>query len=117
MEQAVELAADESYDPDSLARYGAWNTPKLYIHLYGDPAERTMLNYETPLDAFGGQTGFEVAQKALLEHHSQLQWDFEVYSFDSPYDTHSFGLYRSLVGPDVEKNDLMENISNIAWRS
>ena len=84
-----------------------WDVPKTYLHLYGPWDERTVLDYETPLEAFGGRTAYEVALAGLEEHHSQLHWDFEVYSFDSPYDSHSFGLYRSLVGEDVEKNDLM----------
>ena len=116
MEEAVVLAADPSYDPDSAALYGVWDTPKTYLHLYGEPDSRTSLNYETPLDFFGGKTAYEVALQGLNEHHSQLIWDFEVYSFDSPFDSHSFGLYRSLVGPDIEKNDLMENISISDWR-
>ena len=116
MEKAVSLAADPDYDPESAELYGVWDTPKTYLHLYGDKEERTVLNYETPLEAFGGLTAYEVAQRALLEHHSQLIWDFEVYSFDSRYDSHSFGLYRSLVGPDEEKNDLMEHIDPAQWR-
>ena len=111
------LAAKETYDPRSAAEYGAWDTPKTYLHLYGEADTRTTLDYETPLEAFGGQTAYEIAVKALNEHESQLHWDFEVYSYDSPYDSHSFGLYRSLVGEDVEKNDLMENVSIEEWRT
>ena len=34
---------------------------------------------------------------------------YEVYT-DGPYDSQVFGLYRSLVGEDLEHNDLFENI-------
>ena len=108
--QAVELAADGSFDTESAERYGTWDTPKTYLHLYGPEEERTVLDYETPLEAFGGKTAFQVAEEAYALHKSQQHLHFRVYGFDSGFDSHSFGLYRSLVGPDRARNDLMENL-------
>ena len=107
----MELAADAGYEPESAGRWGLWDTPKTYLHLYGPEEERTVLDYETPLAAFGGKTAFEVAREAYALHKSQQKLHFRVYGFDSGFDSHSFGLYRSLVGPDAERNDLMENIT------
>ena len=117
MEKAVELAADAKYRPESAKRYGTWDTPKTYLHLYGPEEERTLLDYETPLSSFGGRTAFAVAEEAFALHVSQKTTHFRVYESGHAYDCHSFGLYRSLVGPDREKNDLFENLDAAARRS
>ena len=107
---AVEAAADPARFSDSAEKYGAWDTPKFYLHLYGDAP--TILDYETPLEPFGGRTAYEIALDAYAEHLSQQHWTFTVYSFDSPMDSHRFGLYRSTVGEDEARNDLMEHLSS-----
>ena len=112
VERAVEAAADPEIFPESAERYGVWDTPKTYLHEYGDDESITVLNYEEPADALGGLTPFEAAQAAYGKHITQHQWEsFTVYGFGDPHDSHRYGLYRSLVGPDEEKNDLMENVS------
>lgn len=112
VERAVAAAADPAQFPESAERYGVWNTPKTYLHLYGDPDEYTWLNYEIIAPELGWRSPFQVAQQAYLQHATQQQWvGFYVYSYDHPHDSHRFGLYRSLVGPDARKNDLMENVS------
>lgn len=112
LQWAVYAAADRMQYPEMIERYGVWNTPKAYLHLYGPEEERTVLDYETPSDLLGGKTPYEIACSAYREHLTQQQWEFEVYSFDSEYDSHSFGLYRSLVGADEKKNDLFEHMEN-----
>ena len=83
---------------------------------YGDPDEITILNYEEPSEALGGLTPFQVAQEAYRQHLTQQQWsDFFVYDFGHPQDSHRYGLFRSLVGPDIDKNDLMEHVSREAF--
>ena len=112
VERAVAAAADPEQFPESAALYGVWDTPKTYLHQYGDDDTITILNYEEPAEALGGLTPFQAAQAAFELHITQQQWDdLYGYSFDSPDDSHRYGLYRSLVGPDVERNDLMENVS------
>ena len=111
VEKAVEAAADPEQFPESAARYGVWDTPKTYLHYYGDPEDYTWLNYETRAAALGWKTPFEVAQEAYLKHASQQQWGFRIYGFGHPYDCHRLGLYRSLVGPDEAHDDLMEHVS------
>ncbi len=111
LEWAVYAAADSLQYPELAERYGTWNTPKTYLHLYGSEGERTILDYETPSEKLDGLTPYEVACLAYAKHETQQKWDFEVYSFDSEYDSHSFGLFRTLVGPDEAKNDLFEHIN------
>ena len=116
VERAVEAAADPEQFPESAARYGVWDTPKTYLHLYGDWSESTMLNYEIISQQLGLRSPFQVAQEAYRQHITQQQWvGFYVYSYDHPFDSHRFGLYRSLVGPDAEKDDLMEHVSREAF--
>ena len=75
-----------------------------------------MLNYEIISQQLGLRSPFQVAQEAYRQHITQQQWvGFYVYSYDHPFDSHRFGLYRSLVGPDAEKDDLMEHVSREAF--
>ena len=64
LEQAVVYAADASYDVESAAQYGVWDTPKLYLHFADE--NPIILDVETPLESFGGKTAFEVASEAML---------------------------------------------------
>ena len=116
VERAVEAAADPEQFPESAARYGVWDTPKTYLHLYGDWSKSTMLNYELIAPELGLRSPFQVAQDAYRRHVTQQQWvGFYVCGYDHPHDSHRFGLYRSLVGPDEERNDLMEHVSREAF--
>lgn len=101
-------AADAAQSPESAAEYGVWDTPKLYIHLY---EENTLyLDWENlKLSAFGGRTALEMAREGYRCHLSQQHWSFAVRT-DGYGDCRCFGLYRSTVGADVQKNDLFENI-------
>ncbi len=115
LKQAVWLAADPLYNLKSVQMYGTWDTPKLYIHLYGD--DPTVLDYDIPLSRFAGRTAHQVAEAALQCHKSQVIYGYQVYGPDYPdYDSHVFGLYRSLVGEDEARNDLMEHIRPEYWR-
>ena len=112
VEEAVQAAADPARFPDSAAEYGVWDTPKTYLHSYGDPDEITWINYELRAAELGWRNPFQVAQDAYRQHVTQQQWEgFYVYGYGHPYDSHRFGLYRSLVGPDEAHNDLMEHVS------
>lgn len=106
--EAVPAAADAAQYPESAAEYGAWNTPKLYIHLY---EENTLyMDWENlKLSSFGGRTALEMAREGYRCHLSQQHWSFAVRT-DGYGDCRCFGLYRSTVGADVRKDDLFENI-------
>jgi len=106
LRQAVELAADPDSHSDSFAAYGTWDTPKMYIHLYGE--EPTVFPVHEPMT--DGRTPYEVASDAYLCHKSQLKWYPKIRCGEHPrYDARLFGLYRSTVGPDTGW-DILENL-------
>ena len=111
LKNAVDRLGDAAYDPASAERYGTYEVPKVYLHLYGEPEDMVTLDYDVPLEHFGGATGFEIAELAFQQCVSQYrEGRYEIYGAGSVHDSRRFGLYRSLVGPDTEKIDLFENI-------
>ena len=103
----IELAANGTKFAKSAKEYGLWDVPKTYIHLYSENV--IDMGWDQKLAAFGGQTGYEVAVKAFLCHVSQQKTEYRVEN-DGPWDCSLFGLYRSLVGPDEEKDDFFEHL-------
>ncbi len=103
---AVEIAGDEKKYPDSAEKYGVWDLPKLYLHLY--PENSIRMDWETPLESFEGLTAKEAATSCLHCHKSQMVYEYRLYN-GGKWDCHPFGLYRSLVGAD-SKADMMDNI-------
>ena len=79
------------------------------MHIYGE--NPTHLDMRTPLNNFGGKRAIDVARQAYLCHQSQQWCDFTVDDY-GPYSISDFGLYATKVGEDVNKNDLMENITS-----
>lgn len=104
-------AADAARHPDSAKQYGTWQTKKVYIHLYGQ--NQIHMNWNKPLVHFDGKTGMEMAIAALNCHVSQVA---RGWSMDEArnHDNTLFGLYSTTVGPDVMKDDFMENIAGAA---
>ena len=105
--QCLSLAANAKKFRESAKEYGTWNVPKCYLHLY--EKNQLDLDWQRPLSAFGGKTAFEVAQEAFACHVSQQGTDYHVED-SGPCDCSLFGLYRSLVGEDVRKDSLFENL-------
>ena len=117
--EALDLAADPLYAPDSALAYGAWDTPKAYIHLWEE--NPIVMDWDEPLEAFGGKTAFQVSQEGFLCHKSQ-QWTWfrrwmlgrnNEITEASQIETYSpclYGLYRTNVGLDSEVGDMFENI-------
>ncbi len=122
--EAVSVTDDPAVFPESAKTYGTWQIPKLYLHLYGE--EHTIIDYDTPLEAFDGLTAFQVSQKLGFPSHKSQQWPMFVnwiYGEDGQitkasqiktYNPSRFGLYHSAVGPDVQKNDFFENLLTYA---
>lgn len=95
----------------------AWQVDKLYLHLYETNQQR--FDWNTPLAAFDGKTGLEVAREAFACHESQVgqrMKDSQGRLFvcevadGGYYDNALFGLYGSRVGPDTAGGDLFENV-------
>ncbi|MBR1584084.1 MAG: PIG-L family deacetylase [Clostridia bacterium] len=115
----IALAADSAKYSDTAQQYGVWQVKKLYLHLY---KENTIeMDWDQPLTAFDGRTGFEVAKDAYAWHDSQHNagqknpktGKFEVFVVeprDSDYSCYRFGLAFTDVGEDVAKNDFFENV-------
>ena len=119
MTRAWQVAGDPAAHPESAEKYGAWQPKKLYVHLYGDKAERTQLNWDVPLAAFGGKTGMDLAVEAYKKHRTQMSLTIEVggqtrklsvRGTGKLFPNTSFGLYGTTVGLDTEHTDFLENI-------
>lgn len=107
LREAVEKTADASFEAASAERYGVWNVPKTYLHLYKENALR--LDLRENMSALGGRTPLEVEKAAYLKHVSQ-QWCWFYVDDEYQYSCAAFGLYRTTVGADTGRNDMMENI-------
>jgi LmbE family N-acetylglucosaminyl deacetylase len=110
----VEHGADPDADSASYAKYGAWDVPKLYLHLY--PENEIVMDWRIPDPALDGRSPLQAAKDAYAFHVTQqnagtavIGKDFEV-TDEGEFSCSRFGLYRSLVGPDMKKNDFFENI-------
>lgn len=107
LQKALELSADAQQYPESAAKYGTWDVPKTYLHLFGENA--TLIDWNIPLERFGGKTAIEMAKEGFAQHKSQQEF-FKVEDY-GPYDCRKFGLYRSTVGADSIGGDFMENLA------
>ena len=109
----VANTGNSDYHPESVEKYGVWDPPKTYLHLYEE--NKISLDVRQPLQNFGGATGLEILAEAYLKHVSQ-QWcwfyvadDYDADGKPYKYSVSRFGLYRSTVGADTG-NDMLENI-------
>ena len=120
LREAVELSMDPTAYPESAERWGVWDVPKTYLHLLEE--NPIVLDYDVPLESFDGLTAFQVTQKyGFPAHISQQGTMFTTWLYGAnrqitkatqitKYNPCYFGLYRTTLGPDVEKNDFMENV-------
>ena len=114
--EAVNISADPEQYPESAERYGIWDVPKTYLHLY--PENRISMNWDIPLESFGGMTAFEVTKNLGFPCHVSQQtyysWYFQgmdTASEITQYSPCEFGLYRTTVGQDEQKNDFFEHMT------
>lgn len=114
--QAVELATNPECFPESAQAYGTWDTPKVYLHLYEE--NQITMDWDKPLEHFGGMTAFEVTKTMGFPCHKSQTQDFAWYmsgmdrAADIPkYSPCLYGLYRTTVGPDRARNDFFENLT------
>lgn len=122
--RAVELSGDPEAFPEQAARYGVWDVPKTYLHLYGE--NKIQIDYDQPLEAFDGMTAFQVSQQLGYPCHKARRYTWTtnwINGKSTPitqatqietYSPCQFGLYRSTVGEDVQKDDFFENIHTYA---
>ena len=122
--QVLPLAADPTAYPESADKYGTWDVPKTYLHLYNE--NPIVIDYDQPLDSWDGLTAFQVTQKYGYPCHESQQYTWFTKWINGKgtkitkaseietYNPSLFGLYRSTVGADTQKNDFMENIVSYA---
>ena len=113
--KAVEISMDKSEFPESASEYGVWDVPKTYLHLY--PENPIVMDWDQPLESFDGMTAFEVTRDLGFPQHESQQtyysWYFkgmQTAADITKYSPREFGLFRSTVGTDVQKNDFLENV-------
>ena len=121
---ALSITADAEKHPESAKKYGTWEIPKLYLHLYEE--NKVTIDYDQPLAHFDGMTAFEVTQKRGYPCHESQQWTWFTRWINgkgtpitkasqiTTYNPCEFGLYYSVVGEDVQKNDFFENVTTYA---
>lgn len=117
--KAVEISNDPAVYPELAEKYGIWDVPKTYLHLY--PENPILMDWDKPLSYFGGMTAFEASKSlGFICHESQYN-DFAWYLSSGEtaaqipnFSPREFGLYRSTVGADTEKNDFFENLTTYA---
>ncbi len=121
LQKALEVTADATAYPESAAKWGVWDVPKTYLHLWGE--RKVVLDYDTPLASYGGKTAFQVSNLGYDQHYSQhwtwfTRWirgttaaPITAASQISTYSPCAFGLYRTTVGDDpAGANDLFANL-------
>lgn len=120
LREALELTADAANYPESANTYGTWDVPKTYVHLWEE--RPIVMNYDIPLDYFGGKTAYEMSVAGYGCHNSQhWTWftDWLVGTDAAPitaasqitkYSPCNYGLYRTTVGDDA-RGDMFENVT------
>ena len=114
--EAVEVSMDPEVFPESAEKYGVWDVPKTYLHLYGQDPVR--INWDVPLSSFDGMTAYQVTKQLGYPAHKSQYTGFAWYLEEeraadiSSLSPCEYGLYRSTVGPDRRKEDLFENLKS-----
>lgn len=106
--KAIGKAAAEGECLDSFLAYGQWQVKKLYQHLY--PENQLVFDWTVPLESMNGKSGIDLAQEAYALHVTQKGSGMSVTETGTEYDNRVFGLAYTAVGPDVRRDDFLENI-------
>ncbi len=117
--EAITVSNDPAKYPELAQKYGVWDVPKTYIHLYEQ--NQIVMDWDQPLESFGGLTAFLVNRELGFPCHVSQQRAFwnQIYPYYKAskvqeYSPCNYGLYRTTVGPDVAKNDFFENLTHYA---
>ena len=114
VKEAAENSANSSIFPESAQKYGVWDVPKTYLHLY--PENQIVMDWDQPLAHFDGMTGWQVTRNLGFPAHKSQYRDFYWYiepetAAEVPeMNPCEYGLVRTTVGADAEKNDMFENL-------
>lgn len=116
---ALKTALLKAMDSFYESSYQTYEVPKTYLHLYKE--NQIIMNYDIPLTKYNGSTAYEISKLGYLCHKSQQYTWFTDWFFGKnnsynkateirSYSPLEFGLYKSIVGEDRNKNDMFENI-------
>lgn len=115
LQEAAEISMDPEQYPESAEQYGVWNVPKVYLHLYEE--QPIHVNWDIPLEHFGGMTAYEVTKTyGFPAHESQypdFAWYFAARDTAESIPEHGpcdYGLTHTTVGPDEGKDDMFEHL-------
>lgn len=120
LKEALNVSNDATKYVESAEKYGVWDVPKTYLHLYGE--NQINIDWDIPLENFGGKTAYEVSLEGFKCHESQhwtwfakwiglkSDWGVTKAANIKDYSPCKYGLYRSTVGEDTEKINFIENI-------
>lgn len=112
--EAVEVSHNPEAFPESAELYGVWDVPKTYVHLYEE--NPIVMDWDAPMENFNGMTPYQVSRDLGFPcHSSQQKWAYFFRGHDTcasipDYNPAYYGLYRTVVGTDVQKNDMFENV-------
>ena len=116
LQKAVQKSMNPEDFPESAEKYGVWDVPKTYLHLY--PENQIYMDWDQPLESFGGMSAFEVSKSIGFQCYKSQISDFSWYLSQGKtaaelrkYCPCEYGLFRSTVGEDVQKNDFFENLT------
>lgn len=104
LQRTVQLAAQQN----EHSALPAWQVKKLYHH--GGERPTTVMDWDQPLTAFQGRTGYEMACEGFLKHASQTRTWYTVAKRHKRWDSYVYSLTASTVGEDAIGGDLFENI-------
>lgn len=114
--EAIELTNDAAQYSESANKYGTWQVPKTYLHLFEErPIE---MDARKPLENLGNKTALELAKAAYLRHESQ-QWTWFYVSdgYDDngepdgyEYSCTKYGLFDTEVGEDTVTDGVLDNV-------
>jgi len=117
---ALEISQNHEIYPDIANKYGVWEVPKTYIHLW--PENCIIMDWDNPLISFGGKSAYEVSKLSFACHRSQnwtwfSSWlcgengEYTKASQIKDYSPCQWGLYKSTVGDDITGGDFFENLT------
>lgn len=119
LQKAVQSTMDPAYFPELAEKYGVWDVPKTYLHLYTE--NPIVMDWDQPLESFGGMTAYEVTKNIGFPCHESQTEELSWYMRGADtavqvanYSPCEFGLFRTTVGADVAKNDFFENVTTYA---
>ncbi len=118
--EGLEIAADATRYTDLTEKYGTWDVPKIYLHLY--EKNPIYMDWEFNMPHYDNQNAWDVIATAFRKYDSQMKYytgslnNMKKHSPSPDYDCRKFGLYRTLVGPDTGKCDFLENIKPIEYK-